>query len=47
MKATLFVKDDTRSDGVLINENYDKIFRYEVEIDDEGHKKQKQGILYQ
>lgn len=46
-KATLFTKDDTRADGVLINDNYDRVFRYEVEVDENGNKKQKQGILFQ
>lgn len=44
-KATLFTKDDTRAEGVLINDNYDRIFRYEV--DEDGNKKQKQGVLFQ
>lgn len=46
-KATLFTKDDTRAEGVLINDNYDRVFRYEVEVDENGNKKQKQGILFQ
>lgn len=46
-KATLFTKDDTRAEGVLINDNYDRIFRYEVEVDEDGNKKQKQGVLFQ
>lgn len=44
-KATLFTKDDTRAEGVLINDNYDRIFRYEV--DEDGNKKHKQGVLFQ
>lgn len=46
-KATLFTKDGTRADGVLINENYDRIFRYEEGYDEEGDKKYRQGILFQ
>lgn len=46
-KATLFTKDDTRAEGVLINDNYDRIFRYEVEVDEDGNRKQKQGVLFQ
>lgn len=46
-KATLFTKDDTRAEGVLINDNYNRIFRYEVGIDEDGNKKQKQGVLFQ
>ena len=46
-KATLFTKDDTREESVLINENYDRIFRYEVDVDEDGNKLQKQGILFQ
>ena len=46
-KATLFTKDDTREETILINENYDRIFRYEVDTDEDGNKIQKQGILFQ
>ncbi len=46
-KATLFTKDDTRDDSILINENYDRIFRYEVESDENGNIKHNQGILFQ
>ncbi|MBR2295675.1 MAG: AIPR family protein [Clostridiales bacterium] len=44
-KATLFTKDDTRSETVLINDSYDRIFRYE--IDNDGDQPIKQGILFQ
>lgn len=46
-KATLFTKDETREEGVLINENYDRIFRYEEGYDEAGNKKYRQGILFQ
>jgi hypothetical protein len=41
-KATLFTKDDTREESVLINESYDRLFRYDVD-----DKKKKQGVLFQ
>ncbi len=46
-KATLFTKDDTRSESILINESYDKIFRYEVDVDQDGQPLNRQGILFQ
>lgn len=44
-KATLFTKDATRAEAVLINEDYDNIFRYEI-TEEEGSN-QRQGILFQ
>jgi hypothetical protein len=46
-KATLFTKDVRREESVLINESYDRLFRYDVEPSDNEDKKQKQGILFQ
>ncbi len=46
-KATLFIKDNTKDDTVLVNENYDRIFRYELDYDEEDNPIQKQGILFQ
>lgn len=46
-KRHIFSKDETRSENVLINESYDKIFRYEIDYDDDNNPINSQGILFQ
>ena len=46
-KRNIFSKDETRAETVLINESYDKIFRYEIDYDSENNPLNTQGVLFQ